>query len=158
MNNNRKTYCAPMLSVERFAANEYVAACWGVACVVATANEYEKSVNSKVWQEYYKGGTYDGYIPHDGNNCGTLSHQVIYDDNDDGTPDRMIEEQTKNLGNLTCYIFQDGSYSTIKQIADVKVGDYIYWRTYLNNNYPNGKCWSHQGKVVESYAGRPKHS
>lgn len=150
MMKTRKTYCVPMLSVERFAANEYVAACWGVACVVSAANSYESSINSQVWKD-------DGVNGHTSTHCGTATNQVIYDDNDDKVPDRMIEEGTDGLGNLTCHIYSDAAYSISMNISDVKVGDYIYWRTYVKNNTEN-KCWSHQGKVVAEYPNRPLHS
>lgn len=150
MTETRRTYCKPMLSVERFAANEYVAACWGVACVVANANTYEQTNNTQVWKD-------DGNNGHRSANCGNAKNQVIYDDNNDNVPDRMIEEGTDGLGNLTCHIYSDAAYSTSKNIADVKVGDYIYWRTYIDDN-PQKKCWSHQGKVVAEYPNRPLHS
>ena len=37
-----KSWVKPVTEVQKFEANEYVAACWGVGCDVNWSNDYEK--------------------------------------------------------------------------------------------------------------------
>lgn len=138
----RKGWVTPKAMVEEFEANEYVAACWGVACEVDWANEVE-------WVQ----GDYNRGVTHDTAHCGNSSNQVIYDDNNDGTADRMIEEGTDGLGNLTCVIYSDPFYRNPKDISTVKTGDLIYWTTSSGD-----RTWNHRGVVFDEYPGRPNHS
>ena len=39
-----KSWVKPVTEVQKFEANEYVAACWGVGCDVSWSNDYEKMV------------------------------------------------------------------------------------------------------------------
>ena len=89
-----KSWVKPVTEVQKFEANEYVAACWGVGCDVSWSNDYEK------WQ-----GDYDNGVTHSSAHCGNSSNQVIFDDNNDGIADRMIETGTDGLGNLACTIY-----------------------------------------------------
>ena len=73
--NMRAKWETPRIKVETFAPNDYVSACWGVACNVTAANQYETSI-----------GKYDPTnLFHDANNCGQASNQYIQDKNGDGT-------------------------------------------------------------------------
>ena len=71
-----KSWVKPVTEVQKFEANEYVAACWGVGCDVSWSNDYEK------WQ-----GDYDNGVTHSSAHCGNSSNQVIFDDNNDGIAD-----------------------------------------------------------------------
>lgn len=140
----RKSYEAPVVSLERFEANEYVAACWGVGCDVDAANQYEMSHNN-----------YDnGNISHGNNNCGLSGNQVIYDDNNDGTADRMVEVGTNGLGTLTCTIYTDNTYSTIRKVSSVHSGEVIFWTTSASD----GRTWHHTGTVHSTVPGHPNRS
>ncbi|MBQ8617707.1 MAG: hypothetical protein IJ418_09365 [Clostridia bacterium] len=162
-------WAKPELNEVTFAANEYVAACWGVGCNTDQANDWEESHlsnvakgNSKPWEdaEYYTWqeintwndgpGTGDA---HASAHCGNSGNQVIYDDNNDKIADRMVEIGTEGLGDLLCTIWTDNTFLTEKNIADVKVGDTIYWTTAAGN-----KIWHHIGKVFESVIGHPNRS
>ena len=94
-----KSWVKPVTEVQKFEANEYVAACWGVGCDVKWSNDYEK-----------RQGDYWNGVTHDSAHCGNSSNQVIFDYDDDGTADAMIETGTDGLGNLNCTIFSDPSY------------------------------------------------
>lgn len=59
----RKGWVTPKAMVEEFEANEYVAACWGVACDVKWANEFE-------WVQ----GDYASGVTHDTAHCGNSSN------------------------------------------------------------------------------------
>ena len=88
-----REYVTPRMTGETFAANEYIAACWGVQCNVDWANNYEQGQ-----------GDFDNGVTHDAAHCGNSSNQVIFDDDGDNIGDRMIETGTDGLGNLTCTI------------------------------------------------------
>lgn len=139
----RKGWVTPKAMVEEFEANEYVAACWGVACEVEWANLFELSQ-----------GDYNKGVTHDNIHCGNASNQVIYDDNNDGKADRMVEEGTDGLGNLLCTIYSDDNYSSVRDVSSVKVGQEIYWTTTA----ADGRTWNHKGTVVASTPGHPNHS
>ena len=95
-----REYVTPRMTGETFAANEYIAACWGVQCDVNWANKYER------WQ-----GDDGNGVTHDAAHCGNSSNQVIFDDNGDKIGDRMIETGTDGLGDLTCTIFTGPWYN-----------------------------------------------
>lgn len=138
-----KSWVKPVTEVQKFEANEYVAACWGVGCDVNWSNDYEK-----------RQGDYGNGVTHDSAHCGNSSNQVIFDYNDDGTADAMIETGTDGLGNLNCTIFSDPSYSQKRDVSTVKVGDVIYWTTQA----ADGRTWNHMGTVFATAAGHPNRS
>lgn len=121
------------IAVEKFEANEYVAACWGVKCDVDWANDYE-----------LREGDYHNGVTHDNAHCGSASNQVIFDDNNDGTADRMIETGTDGLGDLACILYTDGRYNELRDISTVQERDMIYWTTQASD----GRTWNHRGTVM----------
>lgn len=128
-----KRWETPRIAVEKFEANEYVAACWGVKCDVAWANDYE-----------LREGDYSNGVTHDNAHCGSASNQVIFDDNNDGTADRMIETGTDGLGDLACILYTDGRYNELRDISTVQERDMIYWTTQASD----GRTWNHRGTVM----------
>lgn len=139
----KKVYGHPQAVVEGFAPNEYVAACWGVACSTDAANQYE------IDKGYYDGGN----VSHaTGGHCGDSTNQKITV-NSDNKPVKMTEVGTDGLGNLACTIYADTSYEQKKDISTVQTGDYIYWTTTSGS-----RTWHHQGTVVGTYPGHPNRS
>lgn len=139
----KKEYVRPMMMGEKFLPNEYVAACWGVGCSVDVANDIERRL-----------GLYNpGHLDHGADHCGQSGNQVIYDDNNDGTPDRMTEIGTDGLGTLNCTIYTDDTYSTTKTVGSVKSGDTIYWTTSAGD-----RTWHHVGTVFNTVPGHPNRS
>lgn len=147
----------PRIAVEEFAANEYVAACWGVGCKVDQANEWEKShvfgSTDKITDDRWQTSWYDKEVYHRGDHCGNSGNQVIYDDNNDGIADRMVEVGTDGLNTLGCTIWTDNTYSETRDISTVNIGDIIYWTTSSGN-----KKWHHIGKVFATVLGHPNRS
>ncbi|MBU5280386.1 hypothetical protein KQI13_01920 [Anaerostipes hadrus] len=133
----KRKYERPMAFEETFMTNEYVAACWGVACSIDSANKVDK-------------GHYG--VDHVAKHCGLDTNQHIYT-NSKGVAVSMIEEGTDGLGNLTCNLYTDSSYRYSKSYSSVKQGDYIYWTTKSGN-----RTWHHQGFVKSTYKNRPNHS
>lgn len=139
----KKTWEVPVILVQQFEANEYVAACWGVGCSVDEANRIEKNLG--IYQP--------GVLDHSSDHCGLSGNQVIYDDNNDGTADRMVEVGTDGLGTLNCTIYTDSSYSTPMDVSSVSAGQTIYWTTSAGN-----KTWHHVGTVFNTVPGHPNRS
>ena len=139
----KKTWAFPLVCVQQFEANEYVAACWGVGCSVDEANRIEKNLG--IYQP--------GVLDHSSDHCGLSGNQVIYDDNNDGTADRMVEVGTDGLGTLNCTIYTDSSYSTPMDVSSVSAGQTIYWTTSAGN-----KTWHHVGTVFNTVPGHPNRS
>lgn len=113
----KRKYERPMAFEETFMTNEYVAACWGVACSIDSANKVD-----------------DGHprVDHTADHCGLDTNQHIYTDSK-GVAVSMIEEGTDGLGNLPCNLYTDSSYRYSKSYSSVKQGDYIYWTTKSGN-------------------------
>lgn len=139
----KKTWEVPVIFVQQFEANEYVAACWGVGCNTAEANRIERNLG--IYQP--------GVLDHSSDHCGLSGNQVIYDDNNDGTADRMVEVGTDGLGTLNCTIYTDSSYSTPMDVSSVSTGQTIYWTTSAGN-----KTWHHVGTVFNTVPGHPNRS
>ena len=139
----KKTWAFPLVCVQQFEANEYVAACWGVGCSVDEANRIERNLG--IYQP--------GVLDHSSDHCGLSGNQVIYDDNNDGTADRMVEVGTDGLGTLNCTIYTDSSYSTPMDVSSVSAGQTIYWTTSAGN-----KTWHHVGTVFNTAPGHPNRS
>ena len=139
----KKTWAFPLVCVQQFEANEYVAACWGVGCSVDEANRSERNL----------GNYQPGVLDHSSDHCGLSGNQVIYDDNNDGTADRMVEVGTDGLGTLNCTIYTDSSYSVPMDVSSVRTGQTIYWTTSAGN-----KTWHHVGTVFDTVPGHPNRS
>lgn len=139
----KRKYIKPMASIENFAANEYVAACWGVACSTSPSNKYESSI----WNSNQK---------HRDEHCGTATNQHITTDSHN-VAISMIEDGTEGLGKLKCNLYTDGTYSKSRSYDSVHIGDYIYWTTSSGTGY-NKRTWHHQGTVYSTYGNRPNHS
>lgn len=130
----KEKWFAPKTVIEEFTPNEYVAACWGVACDWSAANDYEKSI-----------GIYDEtHLCHAANQCGQQKNQRLYDTDGDGKIDIMKETGTDGLGNLECIIYRD-EYITQISPDQVNPGDFIYWTT--SSGY---KTWHHRGTVSKT--------
>lgn len=123
-------WITPRTEIETFIPNEYIAACWGVACNWYDANQKE---------------TQPG-VTHDAAHCGALGNQIVYDDDNDGRADRMIETGTDGLGELSCIV--EGG------INNVKIGDYIHWTTSASD----GRTWHHEGTVINKVSNHPNAS
>ena len=128
-------WITPRTEIETFIPNKYIAACWGVACSVDAANQYE--ISNGYWD--------NGNVSHDSDHCGDATNQYLYDDNNDGRPDRMEEIRTE-LGNLPCTIIG-------RNIHNIEIGDYIFWNTSSGS-----RTWHHQGRVVGTTSGHPNAS
>ena len=129
----------PRAEVEEFMPNEYCSTCWGVACNVGPANDYDKNQYG---------------VTHDQAHCGNATNQVVRDLDGNGTADIMQEIGTDGLGTLNCTLYANGGYRRKGNIGSVQPGDYIYWTT----SAADGRTWHHQGMVESSFPGHPNRS
>lgn len=118
----KKMWKQPMAVVQKFAANEYVAACWNVTCSFTGWDE----VGGLHRQEFCGDGTH---------------YQIMLDDN--STPISMTETQTDGMGDLACTLYADESYTTPKDISTVKYNETLYWTTQYE-----GQTWRHVGTTT----------
>lgn len=147
-----REYIRPTMQGEMFAANEYVTACWGVACSTDDANAVEK--NWYWGPSWFPGlSNYQLGQTHDTAHCGKMTNQWVIDDNGDGVIDKMIETGTSGLGDLNCVLYSDAKYDTGASFDGVGIGSYIYWTTSSGN-----RTWHHQGKVVGTDPSHPNRS
>lgn len=138
----------PRVLVQEFEPNEYVAVCWGVACDVEWANHYEQKHH--FWD--------NGNVSHAGDHCGNSSNQVIYDHDDNGIGEAMVETGTDGLGTLNCRIYtgydnMTGAFTGEISAADVYIGQRIYWTTSSGS-----RTWHHRGTVTATAEGHPNRS
>lgn len=154
----RKTWVMPMTLVQKFEANESVAAtnCWAVGCDTVAANALEKSSFPQYapsdpahWFPYYS--------EHGADSCGVSTHQFVRDIDGNGTPDKMYE--LKNGQELECSVFTDPSYTNPITVSSIKPGQTIYWTTVMDvGGLLKRQTWHHQGKVELTYPSHPNRS
>ena len=139
-----RNWVKPRTEVQKFEANEYVAACWGVGCDVKWSNGYEMNHGNDYWNG----------VTHDAAHCGNSANQVIKDYDNDEIADAMIETGTDGLGDLDCTIYWDENYSRPRAVSSVGIGETIYWTTTA----ADGRTWNHKGTVFATAEGHPNRS
>lgn len=138
----KKHYVKPVMIGEKFIANEYVSACWGVACDTTAANQIENKLPAP--------NPWGGHRPGE---CGQFTHQYIITDANN-VPIHMQEIYNSYFKeNLDCTIFTDDSYTTQKDISTVKIGDTIHWITDTSAG-----VYHHVGTVQAAYIDHPNRS
>lgn len=149
----KKNWEMPVTVVQKFEPNEYVAVCWGVSCSVDKANAVERGWMIELpnggWQSNYANGQ-----THSSEHCGLTSNQWIVDSDNDGYADSMTEINTDKLGDLSCILYDDATYTNTIDISTVQSGSYIYWTTQASD----GRVWHHQGLVSNTVPGHPNRS
>lgn len=144
----KKIWEEPRVLVQEFTPNEYVAVCWGVSCDVNWANQYEQDYH--FWD--------DGNVSHARDHCGNSSNQVIYDHDNNGVGEAMVETGTDGLGTLACTIYKGydrstGDFTGLTSASEVHIGQQIYWTTQSGN-----RIWHHRGTVTATAEGHPNRS
>ena len=125
----RLRYETPMMREERFAANEYVAACWQVACRVRGADTHASNQGRQG-------------VTHREEHCGTAANQVIHKNESGYT---MTEVKVENQDDLPCTI-TTSDWQPIALNHDPINGETIYWTTSGKmGNTPT--TWYHHGTV-----------
>ena len=126
----RLRYETPMMREECFAANEYVAACWQVACNVRGADEHASNQGRQG-------------VTHRKEHCGTAANQVIHNN---GSGYTMIEENVENQPDLPCTITTSDWGQAIALDHEPTHGEPIYWTT-TGVMGSTKTTWYHRGTV-----------
>ena len=132
-----KKWTQPLAKVEKFEANEYVAACWTVSCSIPAEDP-------NGYDPFRIGDT--GNL-HRAQYCGAADAFVVNVD-DNGIPYGLTEIKAGSTGGkraLGSTIYTDGSFTSVRDISTVQIGETIYFAT--SNG---GRTWHHHGTVVSS--------
>ena len=144
-----REYVTPRMTGETFAANEYIAACWAIACDWGIQGGATGMNNPHAWWER------DDAIHTlrtDGSGCGHANNQYITE-NADGSFS-IMEINTQGLGNLNTRLTTNSNYWDLSSsITGVEPGDKIYWTTSSGN-----RTWYHSGTVSTADYGHPNRS
>ena len=132
----------PVAAVEQFMPNEYISACWGVACNTTAANAIEDRLHN------------NPYGGHRSEECGRFDQQAVTGYISDGEfhATGMIETDTY-WGTLNCTLYTDSTFTQVGNWNDVQNGETIYWVTRYGNN-----VYHHVGTVQATNANKLKHS
>ena len=142
----KKTWEVPVICVQQFEANEYVAACWKVVCDINAANTAELT-RGNAWtdiQGKLQGQFHAKNDDHTG--CGWEDNQVVVT-NGNNEAIGMYETNTNGLNtDLTC-VLTSGLYS------DITSGQTIEWTTSIDT-----RTWYHIGTVQNVDSAHPNRS
>lgn len=140
----KKQYVTPVMREETFQAEEYVAACWTVACARAGTKYAQEDSERDVSHNRFSGNR----------GCGYAQNQVI-STQADGTV-KMVEVSTKNQGDLPCTITDASWNATTLSSSDIAIGETVYWTTTATDG--TGRVWHHYGQVQAAGDGDANHS
>lgn len=126
----KKMWEEPSIQVQEFMPNEYVAACWYIAC------DYGQGEKG----HYDPRGEYhDAYA--DGTGCGHAENQVIRE----RTKGVFTIREEDGFGeDYNMQMTRNNDWSNLQwSLSDVKVNETIYWTTTGSD----GRVWYHKGQV-----------
>ena len=129
-----KKWTQPLATVEKFVANEYVAACWAISCQVPYENE-------SGFDPFADGNK---NLLHRKDHCGAANGFTVFTD-ENNVPYKLVHNKaggSSQTADLSGSIFEDAGFSVPKDIKSVQIGETIYIRTQNGNNK-----WHHHGVV-----------
>ena len=140
----------PRVTIQEFEPNEYVAACWAIACKYGIQGGEDGMNNPNWW--WLEGSDATHTLRSDGTGCGHEDNQFITQ-NDNGSFS-VKEINTQGLGDLNTRLTTYSNYRGLSSsISDVEPGDIIYWTTSSGN-----RTLYHMGKVSTADYGHPNRS
>ena len=148
----KKMWEEPSIQVQEFMPNEYVAACWAIACTygIQGGEAGINNTNLPFWLHERTDATHT--LRSDGTGCGHEDNQFITE-NANGSFS-VMEINTQGLGNLNTRLTKNSNYSGLSSsIGDVDPGDTIYWTTSSGN-----RTWYHMGTISTADYGHPNRS
>lgn len=150
----KRIYEKPMAIQEAFIANEYVAACYSLACSVGSGNKGDKG---NKWKYNEKGYVYHEHDFVSGTCTDASANRVI---TNDGSVVKSVGEYNKDQGWLNGGFdyWDDRNHNGI-----VDTNDGIYWHTESKKNNYWGQSfvdrrWNHYGILKPLDSSRPNHS
>lgn len=145
----KKQWTSPRILVQEFEANEYVAACYMLACMRGPENN---SYPGEKWNYPQKGDVIHSPLGTPGT-CGDASANRVI--TDDGGLFSSIGEFNKEQGwlngDLDCIIQNDGNDT-------IDPGDVVFWHTESRNWLGVDRRWNHWGVVQPQDPNHPNHS
>ena len=149
----KERWRTPSIQVEEFEANEYVAACWQIACAVPNGAAIGEQVEDPMpgsggpWWDRWTTGTHSRQS--NGTGCGWEHSQYIVEVRDGVF---NVTEYGDNI--LPCELTRNPNWSGLSStISNVQVGETIYWTTELGNT-----VWHHYGTVGQADPNHPNRS
>lgn len=139
----------PRVTIQEFEPNEYVAACWTVACKVGKGN-YGGYGNQDRWQHWGGGAPFGGNC-HDHTGSCSIAKNNQFNVSEDGVVSFYAEnssDQGSLNGGYTDFIDKNGN-----NVIDH--GDIIFWYTLSGNS---DRRWNHYGEVVNPTPNHPNRS
>ena len=125
----KKKWETPRTVVQGFEPNEYVAACWYIACDYG-----EVGMNDPISHLYH-----NAYG--DGTGCGHADNQIIREVRDGVF---RLREEDGYGEDYDLRMTRNSDYSGLSwTLSNVEVGDVIYWTTTASD----GRTWYHTGMV-----------
>lgn len=140
----KRAYETPMACAEEFMPNEYVAACFKLAC--------RRGSEGQKYPDYYWGTGERGDVSHSTigtpDTCGDASANRVI--TSDGGVFQSVGEYNGEQGWL------NGRYTNIIDNGDGKTGpgDIIFWYTTAKD----GRKWNHWGVIEQEDPNHPNHS
>ena len=141
----KKRWEEPKIGVQKFVPNEYVAACYMLAC---QRGPEDSLIYGSHWDSHERGDVSHSAIGTP-NTCGDASANRVI--TDDGGVFQSVGEFNGEQGWLNGgldYILQKDSNNTVDP------GDVIFWHTTASD----GRRWNHWGMVQQQKPGHPNHS
>ena len=140
-----RRWVKPRTEVQKFEANEYVAACWKIACTVGAQNGENYPNPDPI--------SSDPGITHSHNSdkkgCGWDHSQYIVEVGDGVF---NVTEYGDNI--LECELTRNKNWTGLQDtISNVQPGQTIYWTTSLGD-----RTWYHYGTVGYEDANHPNRS
>ncbi len=148
----KERWRTPSVQVEEFEANEYVAACWQIACAVGAqgnpdyANPDPMPWNTEVTHSHNSDGT----------GCGWAHSQYITE-----VSDGVFAVTELGDNDLDARLGKNGWNNLSSTISGVEPGDTIYWTTSLTTGSwwnSNTRTWYHYGTVGQADPDHPNRS
>ncbi len=142
----KRRYEKPMAYVEEFGANEYIAACYYLAC---RRGDYGTSGIENHWSDKEYGGVSHSHLGTPATCADSSANRVI---TDDGGKYQKVQEKNGEQG----WISGGFDYWIDKNnINKMDAGDIIYWYTKSNSN---DRRWNHYGILELADKNHPNHS
>lgn len=147
----REIWTTPHVEVQEFVANEYVAACYKIACARGRRSVLPPTGSQWNGKEYGKDIIHEdiGSSLAAGTCADASANRVLTDNN--GVY-QNIQEKNKEQGWI------DGGFDKwidVNGNSKMDAGDIIYWHTF---NKGNTRRWNHWGYIEEFDSNHPNHS
>lgn len=145
----KKKWEEPKIQVQEFVANEYVAACYYLACNVGRGEK--DASNGPYWNGTEYGGVDHAALGTSGTCADKTANRVITDEGG-LLANSQVGEYNKEQGWITGGI---DTWLDTNNNGKVDADDVIYWHTVSKTN---DRRWNHKGTLELADKNHPNHS